>query len=126
MEFQNRVKVNEFDGSRVPEIKGKHQKFADGAFSQIKVFCLLIFIVYSFIGCQLEVNTSKINSSHGSSPSPIEDSNPSFKMSPSVSDFVFGEIVTTPSGAVIKGTFGEISERQVLFNGTIIEGAFYE
>lgn len=41
-------------------------------------------------------------------------------------DFISGEIVTTGSGVVIKGTFGEVSEKQVLSNGIQIEGAFYE
>jgi hypothetical protein len=42
------------------------------------------------------------------------------------SEFIAGEVVTTPSGFVIKGTFGEISEKKTLANGYQIEGAFYE
>lgn len=41
-------------------------------------------------------------------------------------DFVAGEVVTTGNGFVIKGTFGEVSEKQVLSNGVQIEGVFYE
>jgi len=41
-------------------------------------------------------------------------------------DFIDGEIVTTNNGVVVKGTFGEIGERQTLSNGVVIEGVFYE
>ena len=41
-------------------------------------------------------------------------------------DFIDGEIVTTNNGVVVKGTFGEIGERQILSNGVVIEGVFYE
>jgi hypothetical protein len=41
-------------------------------------------------------------------------------------DFVAGEIVTTDSGAMVTGAFGEISEKKQLSNGVVIEGAFYQ
>jgi hypothetical protein len=41
-------------------------------------------------------------------------------------DFIAGEIVTTDSGAMVTGAFGEISEKQQLLNGVVIEGAFYQ
>lgn len=41
-------------------------------------------------------------------------------------DFYHAEVVTTSSGSIVKGVFGEISEKQVLPNGAAIEGAFYE
>ncbi|HEY1079923.1 MAG TPA: hypothetical protein VGE46_07490 [Bdellovibrio sp.] len=41
-------------------------------------------------------------------------------------DFVAGETVTTGDGVIFQGVFGEISERQVLENGAIIEGVFYD
>lgn len=42
-------------------------------------------------------------------------------------DFVSGEVVTTGSGVVITGSFGEISEKYSdPSSGIAIEGAFYE
>lgn len=41
-------------------------------------------------------------------------------------DFVASEVVTTGSGAVVRGSFGEISEKKTLSNNVVIEGAFYE
>lgn len=41
-------------------------------------------------------------------------------------DFVSGEIVTMDTGVVFSGSFGELSEKQVLSNGVTFEGAFYE
>ncbi|WP_374028916.1 hypothetical protein [Bdellovibrio bacteriovorus] len=41
-------------------------------------------------------------------------------------DFVSGEVVTTSSGVVITGTFGEISETKKVSPEITIQGAFYE
>lgn len=41
-------------------------------------------------------------------------------------DFYYGEVVTTPSESVVIGVFGEIAKKQVLSNGAVVEGAFYE
>jgi len=41
-------------------------------------------------------------------------------------DFTSSEIVTTSSGAVIKGSFGELSEKKILSNGVTFDGVFYE
>lgn len=41
-------------------------------------------------------------------------------------DFIAGETVTTGDGVIFKGVFGEISERQTLDNGVVIEGVFYD
>lgn len=36
-------------------------------------------------------------------------------------DFIHGEVITTSNGAVVKGSFGESSEKLVLKNGVVIE-----
>ena len=51
---------------------------------------------------------------------------PSIEKQRSEADFVVGEIVTTGDGVIIKGTFGEVSEKIVTTSGVAIEGVFYE
>ncbi|MGE5084876.1 MAG: hypothetical protein ACM3MG_01145 [Bacillota bacterium] len=41
-------------------------------------------------------------------------------------DFTSTEIVTTGSGVVFSGSFGEISEKKTLSNGVTFDGVFYE
>lgn len=51
---------------------------------------------------------------------------PSIEVQRTEADFVVGEIVTTGNGVVVKGTFGEVSEKIVTSNGVAVEGVFYE
>lgn len=41
-------------------------------------------------------------------------------------DFISGETVTTGDGVIFTGVFGEISEKQTLENGIVLEGVFYD
>ena len=56
----------------------------------------------------------------------IADINPVQKAQRTISDFIAGEVVTSANGAVVMGTFGEVSERKILSNNVVIEGVFYE
>lgn len=51
---------------------------------------------------------------------------PSIEKQRTEPDFIVGEIITTPNGVVLKGTFGEVAEKVELSNGVKIEGVFYE
>lgn len=76
-----------------------------------------LFFVWILTSCSLDASIESFVDS-------LPDSN--LKTERTTTDFVAGEIVTTPSGAIIVGSFGEVSSRTILSNGTVIEGAFYE
>lgn len=80
-----------------------------------QVFFITIFS-YLLSACSLEASLTSLE----------EIANPVIDKLATEADFISGEVVTTGSGVVIKGTFGELSEKQVLSNGIQIEGAFYE
>lgn len=80
-----------------------------------------LLFVFSLTACSLEANIESLTEL----PKSLIE-NPIEKVQRTETDFVAGEVVTTTNGAVIMGTFGEISERQELSNGVVIEGAFYE
>ncbi|KHD87152.1 MAG: hypothetical protein OM95_16125 [Bdellovibrio sp. ArHS] len=57
---------------------------------------------------------------------PTTLANPELSSQDSGPDFMSAEVVETVNGVVVRGAFGEISERQVLSNGVTIQGRFYE
>lgn len=65
-------------------------------------------------GCGLETSITDLSQNPLVEPQRIEP------------DFVASEVVTTNMGVIVRGSFGEISEKQVLSNNVVIEGAFYE
>lgn len=79
-------------------------------------FLALALAVISLSACSMEASLTKLGS--------IED--PTLSSQRTKPDFVTGEIVTTSNGVVVKGTFGEISEKKVLSSGVEVDGAFYE
>lgn len=82
----------------------------------------LVLMPFLLLGCSLDADLEKLSAITDSLPS----IDPNLKTQRTETDFVYGEIVTTGNGVVFKGSFGEISERQVLSSGVTIEGAFYE
>ncbi|MNJ98465.1 hypothetical protein D3C87_162310 [compost metagenome] len=81
---------------------------------------ILFFSVFGILilsSCSLDASLTELS---------LIDANPGEKLQRDEVDFVSGEIVTTTNGVVVKGTFGEVSDKQVLSNGATIEGAFYE
>lgn len=85
----------------------------------MNVFAMLL-VAFSITGCSLDAKIL----------GPFEEvapaHEPSFKMQRAGTDFISGEIVTTGNGVIVRGTFGEISKKQTLSSGIVIEGAFYE
>lgn len=77
---------------------------------------VLFLSIFTLSACSMEVRLTDLNPS----PSPIQI------MDQKDPDFYHAEVVTTSNGSVVKGVLGEISENQVLSNGAVIEGAFYE
>ncbi|CAE80253.1 hypothetical protein AB1A81_11195 [Bdellovibrio bacteriovorus] len=81
---------------------------------------MALALVAALTACSMEANISLL-------PEILKDPPaPDMKTQRTETDFVAGEIVTTGNGVVITGSFGEISEKQVLANGVQVEGAFYE
>ena len=77
---------------------------------------LWLYCVSFLLGCSMEANLGPITTA-------LDDI---AKTQSTNADFIDGQIVTTGNGVVVKGTFGEIGERQSLSNGVVIEGSFYE
>lgn len=84
--------------------------------STFKQIILIIFATSLVSACSLDASLTDLS----------QVASPVLEKMRTEADFVSGEIVTTGSGVVIKGTFGEVSEKKVLGNGIQIEGAFYE
>ena len=80
-------------------------------------FVLMITAAVFLSACSLDVSISDISESL-SPVVAIQD-----RREP---DFINGEIVTTNSGVVVKGVFGEISQKAKLSNGVEVDGVFYE
>lgn len=80
------------------------------------LFCSSLILVLSACDSYLDVSLEEINKTIIPSDSLNLKDPKSFT----------GQIVTTSNGSVVKGIFGETSERQVLSNNVVIEGAFYE
>ncbi len=77
--------------------------------------CITAMIAAAFlVGCGIEASIIDLNKNS------VVDA---LRVEP---DFVASEVVTTASGVVVRGAFGEISEQKVLTNNVVIEGAFYE
>ncbi len=83
---------------------------------------VLLFLVLGpgVAACSMEANISMLPDILSETPVP------DMKAQRTEADFVAGEMVTTGNGVVVTGSFGEISEKQVLANGVVVEGAFYE
>lgn len=85
--------------------------------AKIVLFSIIVFFLSA---CSLEASITEISSI-------INDiSDPNQKTQRSDPDFVAGEVVTTSNGTIVTGSFGEVSERQTLSNGVVVEGVFYE
>ncbi len=88
--------------------------------SHLKNFFLVIssglFLTLSSCNYHLDASLEEIN----------KTIIPSSSQKPKGPGFFLGEVVTTSNGAVVKGAFGENSEKVVLSNNAVIEGAFYE
>lgn len=83
--------------------------------------CSLLLIIFVFLSaCSLDASIYR--------PSSLIDieNPPHLNIQRTEADFIAGEVVTTGNGAVVTGTFGEVSELQTLGNGVVIEGVFYE
>jgi hypothetical protein len=77
---------------------------------------VLFLLIFTLSACSMDAQLTDLNPSLP----PIEI------MDQKDPDFYHAEVVTTSNGSVVKGVLGEISENQVLSNGAVIEGAFYE
>lgn len=89
------------------------------------IFIILIFS--SFVGCSQK--GFQVEQGVGTTtppPTEVEDSPVTNSPQTTKTDFVAGEVVTTSTGFVIRGAFGEITEKKKLANGVEIEGTFYE
>lgn len=72
-----------------------------------------LLVAFGFAGCSLDANIT------GNAPPPaISD----VSLNRTSSDFLSGEVVTTPNGTKIRAVFGEIAEKKVLSSGHKIEG----
>lgn len=91
--------------------------FIHQQFFLIRIFFLLPFVVLLsscnfHMDASLEEITKRVPSVHLNDGVPRE--------------IIEGETIITPSGVVLKGSFGEIAEKQTLSNGVVFEGSFYE
>lgn len=77
-------------------------------------FILVLSVTPALSGCGLEASITDMNQVSINEAQRIEP------------DFVASEVVTTNQGVVVRGAFGEISEKKTLSNNVVIEGAFYE
>lgn len=81
---------------------------------------ILFLGLVCIMGCSMDASLSTIVSTIADTSTP----NPNNQQPDP--NFPATEIVTTPNGSVVIGTFGEISEKQILTNGVVVEGVFYE
>lgn len=72
----------------------------------------------------MEASIGNLGSNSGSSP--VDVKNPELTPSVIAPGFTATEVVTTSNGTIVRGAFGEVSEKMTLENGVMIEGAFYE
>lgn len=86
----------------------------------IRLFCALAILAGLLQTSCMDASISLIESGKDSLPSITIEKQ---RTEP---DFVVGEVVTTGNGVVIKGAFGEVSEKIQLSNGAKVEGVFYE
>lgn len=91
-----------------------YQKKTDHNNMNYLLVCCCLFI----FGCSMDASLESIVPTHLDSPARN-------KLSDS-SAFAMGEVITTADGTVIMGSFGEISEKTILVDGTEVHGAFYE
>lgn len=75
---------------------------------------LVLLMAVVLGGCGLEASITSLNEDVVTESQRVEP------------DFVASEVVTTNKGVVVRGAFGEISEKKILSNNVVIEGAFYE
>lgn len=84
---------------------------------KIKAFLLLITAPVFLVACSLDASLSDLSQIPGSIIENLSRKEP---------DFIAGEVVTTNSGVVVTGTFGEIVQKTKSVNGVEVEGVFYE
>ncbi|WP_347357515.1 hypothetical protein [Bdellovibrio sp.] len=77
-------------------------------------FILIPLIATALSGCGIEASIVDLNEKVLVESQRVEP------------DFVASEVVTTNKGVIVRGSFGEISEKKILSNNVAIEGAFYE
>lgn len=61
-----------------------------------------------------------------SESSPVDVKNPELTPAIVAPGFTATEQVATSNGTIVRGAFGEVSEKMTLENRVVIEGAFYE